>query len=287
MLFQSAGDAHPRLVWYGPTGKELGQFPEIGYEGPQFSPDGRSLAVYSDDEHNGKHFIRVYDLKREVSVRLTDGGNESNPVWSRDSKSIAYRDASLNIEKVPVDGSGPPQLMVKGTNVIPCDWAADGHLIYMSVGGGGFPSLYVYSPMQQKSTQVAKFGAEPQFSPDGKWIAYVEQPTRQIVVQPFPGPGAHIQISNVTGSVQPRWSRDGRKIFFVQPDRKLMVVGFDPAKHSASPPQVFAETRIAVTIFGWFQYDVASDGRLLVNSLPADNSSPLTLIDNWTAELKQ
>jgi serine/threonine protein kinase len=288
LLFQSAADAPARLVWYGSTGKELSQFPEIGYEGPQFSPDGRSLAVYSDDEHNGKHFIRVYDLKREISSRLTEGGNESNPVWSRDGKSIAYRHASSNIEEIPADASGPPRPVVKGTNVIPCDWSADGHLIYMSIGGGGpFGSLYVYSPMDQKSTQVVKFGAEPQFSPDGKWIAYIVLPMRQIVVQPFPGPGARIQISNVTGSSQPRWSRDGRKIFFVQPDRKVMVVAFDPAKHSASPPQVFAKTRIAVTLFGWFQYDVASDGRLLVNSLPANNSSPLTLVTNWTTELKK
>jgi Tol biopolymer transport system component len=177
---------------------------------------------------------------------------------------------------------------VSGANVIPCDWSADGHLIYMSLGeGGGFPGVYVYSPMDQRSTQVVKFGGEPQFSPDGKWIAYIVIPMRQIVVQPFPGPGAHIQISNVTGSAQPRWSRDGRKIFYVQPDRKLMVVAFDSKKHSASPPQVFAQTRITVTMFGWFQYDVSPDGRLLVNSLPANNSSPLTLVTNWTAELEK
>jgi hypothetical protein len=66
-----------------------------------------------------------------------------------------------------------------------------------------------------------------------------------------------------------------------------MVAAFDPANHSASPPQVFARTRIVVTQFGWFQYAVAADGRLLVNSLPADNSSPLTLLTNWTAELKK
>jgi Tol biopolymer transport system component len=130
----------------------------------------------------------------------------------------------------------------------------------------------VYSPLDKKSTQVVRFGAEPQFSPDGRWIAYISIPMRQILVQPFPGPGAHIQISNVTGSSQPRWSRDGRKIFYVQPDRKLMVVAFDPAKNSASPPQAFAQTRITVTTFGWFQYDVSPDGRLLAT--------------NWTAELK-
>jgi eukaryotic-like serine/threonine-protein kinase len=288
LLFQSASDAPSRLVWYGSNGKELGQFPEIGYEGPQFSPDGRSLAVYADDQHNGKHFIRVYDLERQISARLTEGGNESNPVWSRDGKFIAYRDASLNIEEIPADGSGPSRLLVKGINVIPCDWSPDGHLIYMSIGRGDpFPSLDAYSPIDQKSMQVAKYGAEPQFSPDGKWLAYIAAPMRQIVVQPFPGPGARIQISNVIGSAQPRWSRDGRKIFYVQPDRKLMVVAFDPAKHSVGPPQLFAATRIAVAMFGWFQYDMAADGRLLVNSLPADNSSPLTLLSNWTAQLKR
>jgi eukaryotic-like serine/threonine-protein kinase len=286
LLFQSAGDAPSRLVWYDSAGKELGQFPETGYEGPQFSPDGRSLAVFSDDEHNGKHFIRVYDLQRGVSTRLTDGGNEGFPVWSPDGKSIAYRDASLNIQEVPADASGPPRPVVSGINVIPCDWSADGHLIYMSLARGDpFPGLYVYSPIEQKSAQIVKFGAEPQFSPDGKWIAYVG--LDQIFVQPFPGSGAHVQISNVPESSQPRWSRDGRKIFFLQPDRKLMVVAFDPAEHSASPPQVFAQTRVAVTMFGWFQYGVSPDGRLLVNSLPANNSSPLTLLSNWTAELKK
>ncbi len=282
LVFQSAADSPSRLVWYDPSGKELGQFPEIGYEGPQFSPDGGSLAVYSDDEHNGKHFIRIYDLKRGMSSRLTDGGNESNPVWSPDGKAIAFRDASLSIEEVPIDGSSTPQPLVNGTNLIPCDWSADGQLAYMSIESGGpFPTLEVYSLLDHKSTQFAKFGAEPRFSPDGKWVAYIEIPARQIVVQRFPGPGARIQISNTSGAAQPRWSSDGRKVFFVQPDRKLMVVAFDPASASAGPPQIFAQTRIVVTSFGWFQYAVSPDGRLLVNSLPANSSAPLTLVSSW------
>lgn len=282
LAFQSAANSPSRLVWYDPTGKELGQFPEIGYEGPQFSPDGGSLAVYSDDEHNGKHFVRVYDLRRGISTRLTEGGNESSPVWSPDGKTIAFRDASLNIEQVPIDASGAPQPLVNGANVIPCDGSADGHLIHMSIGTGGpFPSLDVYSLLDRKSTQFAKFGAEPRFSPDGKWVAYIEIPTRQIVVQRFPGPGARVQISNVSGSAQPQWSRDGRKLFFVQPDRKLMVVAFDPARFSVGPPQLFAQTRIAVTSYGGFQYAVSPDGRLLVTSLPTDSSAPLTLLSGW------
>jgi serine/threonine protein kinase len=285
LVFQSAADAPSRLVWYDSAGREAGQLPEVGYEGPQFSPDGRSLAVYSDDEHNGQHFIRVYDLERGISTRLTDGGNESLPVWSPDGKVIAFRDASLNIEEVPVDASAPPRPLVTGTNVIPCDWSRDGHLIYMSLEGGEFPSLEVYSPLDHKSTQFAKFGAEPQFSPDGKWVAYVQAPDRQVVVRRFSAPGPHLQVSNVRGSTQPRWSRDGRKLFFMQPDRKLMVAVFNPATFSASLPQVVAQTRITTAMFGWFQYAVAPDGRFLINSFPSAASSPLTLITGWTARL--
>ena len=175
---------------------------------------------------------------------------------------------------------------MSGTNVIPCDWSRDGHLIYMSLGNGNpFPSLEVYSLHDHKSTGFATVGAEAQFSPDGKWVAYIHLPLRQIVVQRFPGPGTRIQISSLNGSTQPRWSHDGRKIYFVQPDRKIMAVAFDPAKGTAGPPQVFARTRIAVTVFGWFQYAVSPDNRLLVNSLPANNSAPLTLLSGWDTDL--
>ncbi|HXW57143.1 MAG TPA: protein kinase [Candidatus Cybelea sp.] len=287
LVFQSAADSPSRLMWYKADGTELDQFPELGDSGPGFSPDGTKLAVYADDEHNGKHFIRVYDLEKRISSRLTEGGNESTPVWSPDGKMIAYRDANSNIEEVPVDRSGSPRLVVSGVDVIPCDWSRNGDLLYMRLGRGAFPSLEVYSTADGRSTTLSEFGAEAQFSPDGKWVAYVRVAERQIVVQPYPGPGAHIQVSNFVGSAQPRWSRDGKKIYFMQPDRKLMVVTFDPTKGVASSPQVLAQTRIALTTFGWFQYAVANDGRLLMNSLPASGSSPLTLLTNWTAELSK
>jgi serine/threonine protein kinase len=286
LIFQSAADSPSRLVWYDPAGKELGQFPEMGYEGPQFSPDGQSIAVYADDEHNGKHFIRLYDLKRGISSRVTEGGHESNPVWSPDGTAIAFRDAHLNIDESPIDATAPPTQLVSGANVIPCDWSRDGHLIYMSIGtGNSFPSLEVYSLRDHKSTEFATAGAEPQFSPDDKWVAYVNLPLRQIVVQQFPGPGTRVPISNLNGSSQPRWSHDGRKIFFVQPDRKIMVVAFDAVKGAAGPPQIFAQTSIVVTNFGWFQYAVAPDNRVLVNSLPANASAPLTLLSAWETKL--
>jgi Tol biopolymer transport system component/tRNA A-37 threonylcarbamoyl transferase component Bud32 len=287
LLFTSATDAPSRLVWYDKTGSELGQFPEIGYAGPQFSPDGRYLAASADDEHNGKHFIRVYDFQRNLSWRVTEGGNESNPVWSPNGKSVAYRDATSKIAVVPVDGSGAARVIVSGVNVIPCDWSADGHLLYMSLGGGAYPSVEVFSLGDQKSVTLAKLGAEPQFSPDGKWVAYIGAPMRDIFVQKYPGPGPRLQVSTMPGSAQPRWSRDGKKIYFVQPDRKIMMVSFDGDKGAVGPPEVLVQTRVTVSSLGWFQYGVAPDGRLLVDSLPSNNSSPLTLILNWEEEVKK
>ena len=285
LVFQSAADSASRLVWYDQSGNELGQLPEVGYKDPNFSPDGRFLAVSSDDQHNGKHFIRIYDLKRGISTRLTSNGDEHYPVWSRDGKQIAYRTGGIagDCYEVPADGSGPPTILLKSdVRAGPQDWSPDGRLMFMTVSDQyPFPSLAVYSPSDHKIELFAAEGVEAKFSPDGKWVVYVG-PGRGILVEPFPGPGRRIQVS--TGAAaQPRWSQDGRQIFFIQPDRKLTAVGFDPRAGAAGAPRVLFQTRIAAERIANWQYDVSPDGRLLINSLPSNAASPLTLITGWDA----
>jgi eukaryotic-like serine/threonine-protein kinase len=283
LIFQSAADSASRLIWYDSAGKELGQIPEAGYEDPDFSPDGHLLAVSSDDDHDGKYFIRIYDLKRGLSTRLTNGGKDEVPTWSPDGKQITFGaqgGLDIPISQVPADGSGSPQVLLKGDRLVPCDWSADGHLIFMDFANG-LPTLKIYNHKDQKITTFALQGAEAQFSPDGRWIAY-----SGIFVQPFPGPGARIQISN-TVSAQPRWSHDGREIFYLQPDRKLMAAKFDSRTGMAGPPHVLFQTRVVAPDYDMFQYDVAPDGRFLINSLPTDHSSPLTLVVDWPALLKK
>ena len=283
LIFQSAADSASRLVWYDSTGKELGQIPDSGYEDPSISPDGRFLAVSSDDDHNGKYSIRVYDLKRGLSTRLADGGKDEVPTWSRDAKHITFGakgGLDVPISEVSADGSGSPQVLLKGSRIVPCDWSADGHLVFMDFAKG-LPSLKIYNKKDQKVIPFAPRGAEAQFSPDGRWIAYTG-----ISVQPFPGPGGRIQISG-GGDAQPRWSHDGRQIFYIQPDRKLMAASFDSRTETAGVPHFLFQTRIVAPDYDMFQYDVAPDGRFLINSLPADLSSPLTLVVNWPALLKK
>jgi len=284
LVFQSAADAPSRLVWFDSTGKELGQLPDIGYKDPSISPDGRYVALSSDDEHNGKRFIRVYDLVRGISTRLTEGGSEEFPIWTHRGEDITYAAAGgSEIRHTQRDGSGLPQLLLRGSEMVPTDWSGDGHLAFMDRAIGR-PHLTFYSLDDQKVRQSPMEGAEVQFSPDAKWVAYTVagksvHPT--VFVEPFPGSEGRIQICS-EGS-QPRWSRDGRQIFYIAPDRKLMSISFDSRRRSASTPRVLFQTRIVAPDFALLQYDVAPDGHFLINSFPSSSSSPLTLLTNWNA----
>lgn len=288
LVFQSAADSSSRLTWFDASGKEMGELPGLGYWEPRFSPDGRFLVASSDDARDGKHYVRVYDLERGISTRLTDGGSEESPAWSRDGKRIAYVGHTGNtyyMYEVAADGSRPPQVLVKGAKMLHGDWSPDDHLVFLDFGTGR-PHLSVYSAADRQVSESAA-GAEPRFSPDGKWVAYTGAGVYgDIFVQPFPGPGGRIQISSA-GGTQPVWSRDSRQIFYIAPDKKLMAVSFDPEKKSASAPHVLFQTRIVAPNFVGHQYDVAPDGRFLINSLPSNYASPLTLLTGWDAHLER
>jgi eukaryotic-like serine/threonine-protein kinase len=285
LVFQSAADAPARMTWFDADGRELSQLPAVGYKDPSLSPDGHLLAVASDDAHNGKYFIRIIDLRRGIAMRLTDGGNQQYPRWTRDGRFITYQTTTKEtalIDHVPYDGSTAPRTLLKGADMAPTDWSPDGHLAFMDFSKGA-PDLAIYSAADGKVKDLGA-GSEGQFSPDGKWIAYAYN---GIFIQPVNGLGGRIQISS-NGGAQPRWSHDGKRqrLFYIQPDKKLMEVEFDMDKGTASVPRALFQTRIVAARLAYFQYDVAPDGRFLINSFPSDSAAPLTLLTGWTALLK-
>jgi DNA-binding winged helix-turn-helix (wHTH) protein/Tol biopolymer transport system component len=289
LVFQSLSDSNARLTWFDIAGKEIGQIGGTGYFDPRLSPDGHYLAVTSDDERNGKSVIRVLDFSRGISSRLTDGEYDEEPAWSPDSKRITYRTIDA-LTEVPVDGSGPAQVLLKGGAYLGhLDWSVDGQLVFTAFAGDA-PSLSVYSAVDRQVLPFA-IGGEARFSPDGKWIAYVGQTlsgpgSDAIFIAPFRGPGGHIRVSSGSGA-QPTWAHDGRRLFYVAPDRKLMMVEFDPRAKSASAPRVLFQSRIIAPNFAGTQYAVSRDDHFLINSFPANSSSPLTLITGWTALIEK
>jgi Tol biopolymer transport system component len=287
LAFQSIADSRASLAWFDASGKELNQINEPGYWDARVSPDGRFLAVSSDDARNGKFFIRVYDSLRGISARLSDGGVERSPSWSPDGKRIAFTTLDA-LKEVFADGSGAPQILVKGGFYLGhMDWSPDGHMVFTDFSAG-VPSLKIYSAADHQVVPFA-IGAEARFSPDGKWIAYVGplSPSNDdaIFIEPFPGPGGRIRISTGSGA-EPNWSHDGRHLFYIAPDRKLMMVDFDPQTKSATAPHVVFQTRIIAPNFTDTQYAVSADGHFLIRSFPTNADSPLTLVAGWTAELK-
>ena len=125
-----------------------------------------------------------------------------------------------------------------------------------------------------------------QFSPDGRWVSYqtAETGRSEIFVRPFPGPGGVWQISS-GGGIAARWRADGKELYYMAPDGKLMAAPIAAQANTLIPgtPVALFQTRAALSLRA--QYDVAPDGRFLINQTLADSSSaPITLLLNWHPE---
>ena len=126
--------------------------------------------------HNGKHYIHIYDFARGTSTRVSDGGTEVFPVLSPDGKRVAYEvnnaRTSQYIDVAATDGSGKLERLAASDFLIPNDWSADGRfLVYMNFQNGIAPELDFLDLINHSQTAYGP-GAEAQFSPDGKWIAF-------------------------------------------------------------------------------------------------------------------
>src|SRR5258708_35450528 len=142
VVFQSATESVSRLAWFDRSGKELEELPRTGYRDPALSRDGALLAVSSDEEHNGKHYIHIYDFARGTSTRVSDGGTEVVPVLSPDGKRVAYEvnnvGTSQYIDVAATYGSGQLERLAASCFSSPTDWSGGGRfLAYTSLQNGG------------------------------------------------------------------------------------------------------------------------------------------------------
>jgi DNA-binding winged helix-turn-helix (wHTH) protein len=283
VVFQSRIDFGQELVWTDQSGNERGRI-QGPFWGAAISPCGRFVAVSSEEFNDGRQFIAVHDIERGVTTRITDGGREWHPSWTPAGDKITYDSTegytSCTYE-IPADGSGPPEMILDPGSILGKK-SADGCIVCSRLIRG-LPHFYVRSPNSAEEIMIGP-GIECQFSPDGKWLSYTEPGGSGIAVRPYPSLRPLTKIS-AGPAAQSRWSPDGTQLFYMAPDKKLMAVTFDPSSGRAGPPRALFQTRIVRVAIASHQYDVAPDGRFLINSLPA-GSPPLTLLAGCTSLFK-
>jgi Tol biopolymer transport system component len=308
VLAYHAGGAlenNSRLLWIDRSGKELGALGDpAAYYDQRISADGQRVAVSLFDPSARTIDIWIYEVARGLRTRFTfDPAYERFPIWSPDGSRVAFastRKGQYDLFVKPASGAGTEELLVTtGRNLYPTDWSADGrYLLYWSSGDPktGFDLWMLPMAGERKPVsflQTTYNESDGHFSPDGKWIAYVsnESGTDQVYVAPFPGPGGKWQISS-TGGSRPTWRRDGREIVYLAPDDKLMATEVS-AKNSnfevgAVHPLFQTKPQRTGSFFPTL-YDTGRDAqRFLVNTSSAQKSTtPVTLVVNWTADLKK
>jgi serine/threonine protein kinase len=251
------------------------------------------------------------DVTRGTLSPVTADGEADSGVFAPDGKRIVYRSGAGgnegNLYSRAADGSGPVQQLTSGgRSRVPSSWNGS-TLAFVDegdyTGRGWFQfDIWALSMIDGKTRPLintAHNEMTPEFSPDGRWLAYVSNDSgiHQVYVQPYPGPGERKQIST-NGGEQPAWSRDGRELFYVQgglmhpagvPTLMSVRITTDPVFRLGTPEKLFESTDLRIA---WGRsYDVAKDGRFLLTVRKERETSPaaaqMILKHHWFEELKR
>jgi len=312
VLAHRSGTASRRqLVWADREGKVLGIVGPADANGPA-GPANLALDSYAQRvavQRNVQGNTDVWLLdRRGVASRLTfDAAIDSRPIWSPDGTQIVFastRRGGGDLFVKPASGSANEQpLLVDDRQKAPLDWSADGHALLFSVqdpkDGSDLWALPLTGERKPFPVVQSSFDdIEGQFSPDARWLAYAsnESGRYEVYVRPFPGQGGKWQVSTA-GGTQPRWRSDGKELFYVSPDSRMMAAPIHLASDAkaadvGAPAELFPTrlptgTSIAVTgVNARTQYAVARDGRFLMFTTIDDAvTSPITIELNWAAAL--
>ncbi|HSQ23013.1 MAG TPA: protein kinase, partial [Pyrinomonadaceae bacterium] len=304
LVSQSGGTvlADRQLLWYERDGKQTGGVgsPSL-YAQIQLSPDGKRLATGVFDLQVGSPEVWIYDLSRDVPLRFTfDQDFDASPIWSPDGNLIVWRSNRKNhydLYQKASSGAGSDEILLESEeNKAATSWSSDGRYIaytntnvrantqndvwILPLFGDRKPFPFLQTQANEESTQ---------FSPDGHWIAYVsdESGTNQVYIAPFPAAGGKWQVSRNGGS-EPRWRGDGKEIFFLSPDDKIMAAAVNVKGASLEVANAERLFDVHPANPPGYHYDVTSNGkRFLVDSTKEGSATPLALVVNWTADLKR
>jgi eukaryotic-like serine/threonine-protein kinase len=271
--------------------------PAQSYAGPRVSPDGKRIALVLA---TGKDYdIWIYEIARNTLTRITFGGSNKTPVWSPDSKRIAYWAGDKGSVLVSsADGLGNPEELFAGSvhRYFVDAWSRDGRFLVLDcqTGGGHYTDIEL---LPLNGSRKLEGFIEDQFdtrladlSLDGKWIAYVsnESGTYQVYVQPFPGHGGKWQVSS-DGGTEPRWSHDGRRLYYRNRGQLLAASIETHPSFAVGRPEVLLDRFHPYINDTGLTYDAAIDDQHFVTTLPVNGDSlqRSAVVLNWGEELKE
>ena len=284
-------------TWFQRDGSPAGTLGNpAAYGNVALSFDGRHLAA---DRSDPTRAIWVLDVARGTTTRATFGGYyESTPVWSPDASSFVFaaaRDSPPNLYLKLIGALGDDEPLFRTTlQSFPQSWSRDGrYLSYVTVDpktradiwllpmtGERKPTVFLDSPFHESHSRI---------SPDGRWMAYAsdESGRQGVYVTRFPTPGGKWQVSTAGGG-GPVWRHDSREIFYRAPDGTLMAVPVTPGSDfdAGAPVPLFRPRAAAGSLGVGTFYDVAPDGRFLVNVFVERTSPPAIVVLNWQASLR-
>jgi len=251
------------------------------YYQPAFSPDGKRLALGIFD---GKSSAAVWvdEWERDILTRLTFSDHDENyPVWTPDGQRITYtshENGEFNLYWKRADGSGEALRLIKDKAVkYPFSWRPDGKVLAfdqlnpdtswdimtLAVEGDEKSGWKVGEPKPFLNTPFAE--RSPAFSPDGRWLAYTSDESRnyEVYVRPFPGPGGKWQISTGGGD-HPKWSRNSKELLYCAGDNRIMVANYATSGDSfhAEKPQLWSPGQFKCSGF-MPKFDLHPDGKRL------------------------
>lgn len=303
VAYYQASRINSQLVWYDRKGLRLGTLiTEDDYRNPVISPDGKRVAFDGSgimQDNNGE--IWVMDVNRGIPERITyTAAVDLKPVWSPDSRRIVFGSNQGPVWQLFVkagSGIGNAELLYTSTNNnTPFDWSLDGRFItFYEQGENTGTDVWILSLEGERKARPllnSEFNElHAQFSPNGKWVAYGSDKAGipQVFVRSFPADDYNTQIS-IEGGNFPKWRRDGRELFYMAADAKMMSVSINKIdeQFEADDPIPLFETDPPIISGPWdgiFAVAPAGDKFLIRSAAGKSGSSPVTIITNWETRL--
>src|SRR5215831_6731619 len=303
VLAYDSNSGKTQLAWIDRNGRQLSSLSQpSNYFRPWLSPDEKQVAV-DDVDAQGNRDIWIIDLARGNPTRFTfDPAVDWLPVWSPDGSKILFasnREGDFNLYQKPTTGAGKEVLLLKtDLSKSPTDWSADGRYILYTVNdpktkldlwvlplfGDQKPFPFLQTEFNERNGRL---------SPDGRWMAYHSDESGgdyQIYVQSFPAGGSKFQVSTKGGAFA-AWRGDGKELYYLSPDKKLMAVDVKGAGDTfeRGVPKALFDVRVSNFTSAQARFAVTSDGQkfLVNNTIGETTSGPITVVLNWTADLKR